>query len=256
MTDKRLVSPPEPEPQGWPRVVNAGFDGLVVRFADRLSEPANRAALAFRAALEQQSWSAVEETSTSLVSTYLRFDPLGTDHGAMATRVADLLASRDWYEAALPEGRRLWRVPTVFGTDLGPQLAEAAAVAGLTVDDAIAQISQTRLRVQTIGFAPGQPYLGELPEAFDIPRQTALTPEVPEGAVVVAIRQIVLFSVTTPTGWRHIGQTRFRLFRPDDANPFVLRPGDEVLFEPISAERYGALAGDGAAGGATAEALT
>ena len=97
--------------------------------------------------------------------------------------------------------------------------------------------------MQTIGFAPGQPYLGELPEAWDIPRQTALTDRVPIGALTVAIRQLVLFSVSTPTGWRHIGQTAFRPFRPDAETPFVLRPGDEVIFEATDRECYERLRG-------------
>ncbi|NIZ14627.1 allophanate hydrolase subunit 1 [Phaeobacter sp. HF9A] len=255
MTETSLVSPQQDGAGRWPRVALTGFDGIVVRFADSLSEPANRAALAFRAALERAGWSAVLETSTSLVSTYLRFDPLGCDHARMQAQVETLLAEHDWYAQPLPEGRKLWRVPTVFGGDLAPQLPEAAARAGLSADEAVRQIAETRLRVQTIGFAPGQPYLGELPPAFDIPRQTDLTPQVPEGAVVVAIRQIVLFSVSTPTGWRHIGQTRFRLFRPDAPDPFVLRPGDEVLFDPIPPEHYAALAAAGPDGGARWEAL-
>ncbi|MCB2131969.1 MAG: carboxyltransferase domain-containing protein, partial [Rhodobacteraceae bacterium] len=85
----------------------------------------------------------------------------------------------------------------------------------------------------TIGFAPGQPYLGELSPRWDIPRQVALTRRVPEGALVVAIRQLILFSAATPTGWRHIGQTAFRAFRPESADPFPLRPGDELLFPAI-----------------------
>ena len=36
----------------WPRIAPAGVDGMVVSFAPRLSEPANRAALALRAAIE------------------------------------------------------------------------------------------------------------------------------------------------------------------------------------------------------------
>ena len=90
--------------------------------------------------------------------------------------------------------------------------------------------------MQTIGFAPGMPNLGELPEAWNIPRQTALTAQVPAGGLCVAIRQLVLFPVATPTGWRHIGQTALRLFRPETEEPFILRPGDEVLFEPVSPE--------------------
>ena len=248
--------PASPAPDtGWPRIRTAGYDGFLVSFADHLSEPANRAALAFRAALDAAGWAGVEETSTSLTSAYLRFDPLWKPHAEVQALLADLLATQDWFAAALPTGRRLWRVPTVYGTDRAPQLAEAAAAAGVTPEAAIETLSTTRVRVQTIGFAAGQPYLGELPPAWDIPRQTALTPRVPVGALTVAIRQLVLFSVSTPTGWRHIGQTGFRLFRPESDAPFVLRPGDEVLFEQVTGDTLDRLAATGPDGGATAEPI-
>jgi KipI family sensor histidine kinase inhibitor len=238
----------------WPLIRTVGIDGMLVSFGDRLSEPANRAALALRDALERGAPDGVEETSTSLVSTYLRFDPLRVPHETMRAALEDLLATRDWFDAELPHGRRLWRIPTVFGTELAPQLEEAAQAAGLSADEAIRSISEAQVRVQTIGFAPGQPYLGELPEAWDIPRQTDLTPRVPVGALTVAIRQLVLFSVSTPTGWRHVGQTAFRLFRPEDETPFLLRPGDEVRFDPVARETYERLKDD-PDGGATSERL-
>jgi KipI family sensor histidine kinase inhibitor len=238
----------------WPQIRTAGFDGFLVSFADRLSEPANRAALAFRDAVERAGWDGVEESSTSLASTYLRFDPLVRDHAAMRAALETLLGQRDWYAADLPLGRKLWRIPTVYGGEAAPQLAEAATAAGLSAEAAIASISETRVRVQTIGFAPGMPYLGELPPDWDIPRQTQLTGRVPAGGLCVAIRQLVLFPVATPTGWCHIGQTAFRLFRPEADQPFMLRPGDEVLFPPVTPETLTNLRND-PDGGATSEAI-
>ncbi|GGH31411.1 sensor histidine kinase inhibitor, KipI family [Cribrihabitans marinus] len=238
----------------WPRIRTAGFDGFLVSFGDRLSEPANRAALAFRDAVDRAGWDEVQETSTSLVSAYLRFDPLAQDHAQVHSWLAALLEDTDWYDAPLPEGRRLWRVPTVFGTDLAPQLEEVADLAGHSPEAAIEAISQTRVRVQTIGFAPGMPYLGELGEEWDIPRQTGLTARVPEAGLCVAIRQLVLFPVATPTGWRQIGQTAFRLFRPESDTPFVLRPGDEVLFQPVERDALDSLRVE-ADGGAVSEAI-
>ena len=47
----------------YPLLRTAGIDGMLVSFGDRLSEPANRAALAFRAALERESWEGVAEIS-------------------------------------------------------------------------------------------------------------------------------------------------------------------------------------------------
>ncbi|TNF20560.1 MAG: allophanate hydrolase subunit 1 [Rhodobacteraceae bacterium] len=220
----------------FPTIRTAGVDGLLVSFGSRLSEPANRAALAFRAEIERAGWDGVEETASSLVSAFLRFDPLHLGHAVLRARIEQLLQSRDWYAADLPEGRRFWRIPTVFGTDLAPQLGQAAEAAGMREDAAIRALSEARVRVQTIGFAPGQPYLGELPEAWDIPRQSQLTGRIPVGALCLAIRQMVLFSVSTPTGWQHVGQTAIRLFQPEAEEPFLLRPGDEVQFVPTGPE--------------------
>lgn len=243
---------------GFPALRPVGLSGMLVSFSDRLEERANRAALAFRAAVEAERRAGVAETATSLASVFLRFDPDTLSHDALGDWLRGLLAARDWYAAPLPQGRRLIRVPTVYGTALAPQLEEAAAEAGMSPEAAIADLGAARVRVLTIGFAPGQPYLGPLGEAWDLPRQTALTAQVPVGALVLAVRQFVLFAAPAPTGWRHVGQTAFRCFRPEASAPFALRAGDEMVFEPVSDaafRRIAAQATDGA-GGAVIEEIT
>ncbi len=248
------LSEPARQTDDWPAIRNAGIDRMLVSFGARLSEPANRAALAFGAAVERENWTWVEECATSLVSACLCFDPLGVSHETVRAHLSRLLQTRDWYAAPLPGGRRFWRIPTVYDPALAPQLPEAAAAAGLTRGQAVQALSRTRVRVQAIGFAPGQPYLGELDPDWDIPRQRTLTDRVPEGALTVAIRQLVLFAVSAPTGWRHVGQTAFRPFRPEADDPFVLRPGDEVLFERTDREKLSAMQED-PDGGAIAAAI-
>ncbi|KIC37624.1 allophanate hydrolase [Ruegeria sp. ANG-R] len=218
----------------FPLMRSVGFDGLLVTFADTMTESSNRAALALRSAVEHLDLDGVIETSASLASTYIRFDPRQLPHSRIKGQVQQVLDQRNWYDAPLPSGRRLIQVPTVYGTDLAPQLDEAAAAAGLSTDEAIERLGQSRVRVLTIGFAPGQPYLGPLGPEFNIPRLKELTPIVPEGALVLAISQFVLFSGPTPTGWRHVGQTAFRCFRPEMTQSFALNPGDEMQFVPIS----------------------
>ncbi|MGI9368014.1 MAG: 5-oxoprolinase subunit B family protein [Ruegeria sp.] len=241
----------------FPIVRNVGLDGILVTFSDTMTEPSNRAALAFRSVVEDQNWDGVVETSTSLASTYLRFDTSSTKHSDIEQLIRDTLSGRDWYTAPLPSGRKLWRVPTVYGTDLAPQLDEAAAAAGMSSAEAIRKLSQTQVRVLTIGFAPGQPYLGPLAPEFNIPRLQELNPMVPEGALVLAISQFVLLSGPTPTGWRHVGQTAFRCFRPEAQQSFALNPGDEMLFEPISPDELESIrsSDNDGSGGATFEEI-
>ncbi len=231
-----------------------GCDGFLVTFGNGLSDETNRAALAFKGVVDADGLVGLRETSTSLVSAYIRFDPTEVSHERIEDALRGLLASRDWAAEPLPEGRSLWRIPVAFGGESGPQLAEAAELAGMDEGEAIASITGTRVRVQTIGFAPGMPYLGELPEVWDIPRQSQLTAQVPRGGLCVAIRQLVLFPNNTPTGWRHIGQTRVRLFRPDCDVPFLLKPGDEVSFEAVDPKDLEDI-GDDPNGGAVREDL-
>lgn len=218
----------------WPQIKTVGLAGIIVTFAGVLSEPANRAAIAFRAAVAALEWAEVEESNSTLVSTFIRIDLSKYRPEPIVERLQEILATQDWLSAPLPTGRTLWRVPTLFGTDRAPQLAEAAELAGRSIAQAITDLSTTTMRVLTIGFAPGQPYLGTLPDHWNIPRQTSITPKVPAGSLVTAVSQFCLFPYDTPTGWRHVGATGFLSFRPNSEHPFPLSPGDEMIFDPVS----------------------
>ena len=54
-----------------PRIRRVGLAGLLISFGSEMSEPANRAALAFRAALDAEYWPEVSETMMSLVSVFV-----------------------------------------------------------------------------------------------------------------------------------------------------------------------------------------
>ena len=219
-------------PEATPAIFPLGQDGILVRFGDGFqAHPA--AALALGDALRRADLPGVTEVATSLASTYVRFRPSATRRATVAAQVRDLLdAPRDAVAAFAP---RTWTIPACFGGDGGPQLAEAAQLAGLSPGSAIAELIGADLSVLAIGFAPGQPYLGHLPDHWNMPRQTALTPQVPAGALVVALRQMVLFGNPSPTGWRWVGTCAFAPFRPDRAEPFALRAGDRIRFTPTDA---------------------
>ena len=242
----------------FPKLSTVGLSGLAVSFADSLSEAGNRAALAFRSAVEAQNWRGVEECSTSLCSTFVRFDPLSAEAVELPRLLGDLMRSQNWFDAPLPTGRRHFRIPCVFGGVHGPQFDDAATAAGYSAAQALESLTAARPRVLILGFAPGQPYSGQLGPEWDIPRLSELTRAVPQGALVVAIRQLIVFSKTTPTGWRHIGQTAFQCFQPEAENPFALRPGDALSFRSITPEELENIRKDPKSGngGAVVEALT
>ena len=239
----------------YPRISSVGLSGVAVTFADAMDQRANLAAIALRAAIDSENWPEVSETSSTLVSTFIAVDLVETSYEDIHNRLKNLLKSRNWLEAAPPKGRKLWTLPMCFGGKRAPQLQDAATAAGLSLKNAKTSLANSRTRVITVGYAPGQPYLGPLPEAWNIPRQSELTPQVPAGALVVAIRQFVLFTAAMPTGWRHVGQTAFRTFDPNRETPIVFTPGDEVRFAEITSQELADLEQSDSMGGATWEQI-
>lgn len=236
-----------------PEALPGGADGVLLRFSLTPRPEAMAAVQVLLARLEADRPAGVEEIVPGLVSVLLRFDPARADRAELMKTglgLAERIA-RDF--PALPDPSRRWTIPAAFGGEAGPQLAEVARLAGLSESAAVAEICATPLRVLTIGFAPGLPYLGLLPERWNFPRQTELTPKVPAGAVVAAVRQIVLFGAPSTTGWRQVGRSGFRCFQPGRETPMPLRAGDEIRFAAADASEIGETA-DGL-GGARLELL-
>ena len=214
-----------------PELLPLGVDGILVRFARTLTEEANARALSFRDQVAEAAINGVTEVASSLVSVRVGFDPGATNRGTVAKALDALIKAHTTVNAS---PRRLWRIPVAFGPEFAPQLEEVATFAGLTPQQAIAEIEATTTRVIAIGFAPGQPYLGMLPDHWNVPRQSALTDSLPRGALITAVRQLIIWAADAPTGWRHIGQTAFRVYLPETSDPFAFQPGDAVQFQAVS----------------------
>jgi inhibitor of KinA len=233
-----------------------GPDGVLIRFAEGLSDAANREALAFRATVSEAEIEGVTEVASSLTSVLVQFRPDQITRNVLSSILSDFLRTREWESASLPLGRRLWRLPVVFGGEFGPELEDVAGSVGVSSERAVAELCQSRLRVLALGFAPGQPYLGFLGEKWDIPRRSEVTAQVPAGAIVVAVRQVIPFANAAPTGWRQVGRTSFRCFATDRNPQVALAAGDEITFQAVEPSEFDILsAAEDGLGGATVEAI-
>lgn len=257
MTQPRPEMPAEMPATLRPEVLRLGLDALVVRFATSFSAPANRAARALAADLDRAPLPGQCEVAPGLGSVLIRFARSETSAEALQAALLARLAAPQTPdpEAAAETGRR-WTVPAAFGGAAGPHLAELAQTLNRTEAALIAELCATELQVLALGFAPGQPYLGLLPEPWQVPRRATLTPRVAPGAITAALRQIVLFAAPSPTGWHVLGRAALRPFAPEASRPFLLSPGDRLRFQPADAAEIDALAAKGdPAGGAKLDFL-
>ena len=134
-------------------------------------------------------------------------------------------------EALEPESRYI-EIPVVYGTAAGPDLGEVARHAGLTEKQVVELHASVDYVVWFLGFQPGFPYLGGLPEQLATPRRDEPRLLVPAGSVGIGGAQTGIYPLATPGGWQLIGHTPLPLFDPNRDEPVLLRPGDTVRFIP------------------------
>jgi inhibitor of KinA len=102
---------------------------------------------------------------------------------------------------------------------------------------------QTTYTVYAIGFCPGFPYMGYLPEPLaGVPRLPSPRPRVEPGFVGLTGRQTGIYTEKRPGGWNLIGRTPLELVNVQDGY-FPLQVGDRVRFTPISRAEFQRLRG-------------
>lgn len=134
-------------------------------------------------------------------------------------------------EALEPDSRQI-DIPVVYGGESGPDLPEVASLSGLTPKQAVELHASVDYVVWFLGFQPGFPYLGGLPERLHMPRRAEPRLKVPAGSLGIGGAQTGIYPLSTPGGWQLIGRTPLALFSPNREDPILLCPGDTVRFVP------------------------
>jgi inhibitor of KinA len=201
---------------------------LLVSFGDEITIEAHREVRRLLAALEHRP-PGILNLHPAYASVLIDFDPRRRTHDEVTVLVRERMAADPPTAADDP---RLIEIPVCYGGEFGPDLASVAEHARLTPEQVIELHSSASYLVYFLGFSPGFPYLGGLPENLATPRLPAPRKRVPAGSVAIGGSQTGVYPMESPGGWRIIGRTSLRLFDPDASPPALLRAGDTVRFIP------------------------
>jgi inhibitor of KinA len=168
-------------------------------------------------------------------SLMIHFDPFVLPAEALEELVRDADARLD--SVTLPSPRVV-DVPTVYGGDAGPDLADVAARAGVTEAEVVALHAGGDYLVYMMGFSPGFAYLGGMSERIAAPRLETPRTAIAAGSVGIAQQQTGIYPVESPGGWRVIGRTPVPLFDPSRTPPVVVDAGDYLRFVPVRPGEY------------------
>jgi len=216
------------------RLLDAGDAAFTVEFGDTVDPALLAAVQALDAGIAREQaaggLAGLIETMPTFRSLTVFFDPLLTGRAELIEALQPLLADA---EHAPPVDGRHWRLPVCYEGETGPDLAATAAAAGITVDEVVALHSGTEFRVYMLGFMPGFPFMGDLPERLRLPRRTEPRVRVPAGSVAIAGGLTAIYPWESPGGWHLLGRCPVRLFDAASASPSLLAVGDRVHFAPV-----------------------
>jgi len=239
------VSRWRPLPEGYPRCRPGGDRHLYLELGEGISPEINRWVHLTRDLLDATGVPGLAETTPAYSSLLVRYDPLTLSYDALAAiclTAARTVAGHG--RAPRPEGAHgddeaPVVVPVVYGGEWGPDLDDVASHAGIPPEEVARRHSGGDYRVYMMGFAPGFAYLGGMDPALATPRLARPRPCVPAGAVGIAGAQTGVYPADLPGGWRIIGRTPVRLWRPEDERPALLTPGHRVRFVDAGAGETG-----------------
>lgn len=212
-----------------------GDCGLLLEFGDEISQEINEKVRRMALAIQSKAIQGILETVPTYRSLLVLYDPLVLSFKELKEGLRSL--EKRLQQSPFPEPK-LTRIPVAYGGKYGPDIEFVAEYHHTTPEEIIRLHCSRPYLIYMIGFMPGFPYMGELPEGLVTPRLKTPRLSVPAGSVAIAQRQAGIYPMESPGGWQVLGRTPARMFDPIKVPPAYLRMGDLVQFHPISVEEF------------------
>jgi len=230
MTDVRPPTGGAPSPASRHppvRLLPMGDAAILVETDDIDAVLAIDAALAPLAEAGEGVWAEVDDLVPAARTLLVVARPT-TDLAALdrAVRAAAAGARR----GQAPGEGRVIEIPVRYD---GPDLADVAALTGLSPEAVVAAHTATPWRVGFGGFAPGFAYLVGGDPRLEVSRRPDPRTSVPAGSVGLAGKFSGIYPRASPGGWQLIGATDVVLWDADREPPALLSPGSAVRFVEV-----------------------
>ncbi len=212
-----------------------GDCGLLVEYGEAIDPAVNQKVRSMAIAVQNNMPGGVIEIIPTYRSILICYDPSITNPSLLKETLTDLESTLAEIEIPPP---KVVKIPVCYGEEFGPDIEHVAQSHNLSSQAVIDLHSEPEYLIYMVGFTPGFPFLGGLPEVLHTPRLKTPRRLVPEGSVGIANGQTGVYPIASPGGWQLIGKTPLRLFAPERSNPFLYQAGDRIRFKPISPRDY------------------
>ena len=209
------------------KIVPLGDQALLAYCVDEI------AALHVMTHLRRMSWPWLIDVVQAYSSVGIYFDGLQITFAEVAVLLQEQVIGAAEKE---PTPGTLHVIPCCY--ELGLDLTRVAEHLGLPSDEIVRLHSAGIYTVYAIGFCPGFPYLGYLPQALSgVPRLPSPRVRVEVGSIGLTGRQTGIYTEPRPGGWNIVGRTPLQLVDVERGF-FPLRTGDRVQFQAIDLQTF------------------
>ncbi|PTM53243.1 5-oxoprolinase subunit PxpB [Desmospora activa] len=212
-----------------------GDTGVRVGFGERLDPQTHRQVRVFAQALSAKVPAGVVEWVPTYCAVTVYYRPYEISYDDLCQHLRKVEAGKENLVQAV---ERTVVLPVAYGGEYGPDLMELCALKEITAAELVSLHSDPTYLVYMMGFVPGFPYLGGMPEQLSVPRLKQPRLRIPAGSVGIAGPQTGVYPLETPGGWRIIGRTPVDLYDPDRSEPILLQAGDYLRFQPIDVRDF------------------
>ena len=217
------------------RFLLMGDRGLLLEFGDEISAEVNEKVRRMTLAIQAESIDGMIETVPTYRSLLVLYNPLILPVDELKKRLIRL--EEELKQTSFPDPK-LTKIPVLYGGAYGPDLEGVARHHQISPEEVVRLHCSKPYFIYMIGFMPGFPYMGELPDTLITPRLKTPRLSVPAGSVAIAQKQTGIYPMESPGGWQIVGRTPIKLFDPEKDPPALLQMGDLVQFYPIEEKEF------------------
>ncbi len=212
-----------------------GDCGLLIECGNTIDPDINNKVRSITVALEDDPPTGVTEIIPAYRSLLIIYNPSHTTISDLKQQLRGIEEKLTTLEIPTPA---IIEIPVCYGGEFGPDIENVAKHHGISEDDVVRCHSEPEYLIYMIGFTPGFPFLGGLPEILHTPRLDTPRLKVPAGSVGIANNQTGIYPIASPGGWQLIGRTPLKLFDLEKKEPFLLKAGAYLKFRSISPEEF------------------
>ncbi len=209
-----------------------GDSALLVNFEQKIQAEINDLVIMLTSAIQAAKIPGILFCIPAYCSLTIGYDPLLWNYEQLCQKIEEVPLAHQEHNSL--QKKRMLRIPVCYEDGFSLDFPEVIKQTGLSKSEIIKLHTTTDFRVFMLGFLPGFPYMGTLPEALFCSRKSTPRLSVPIQSVGLAGYQTGIYPTKAPGGWQIIGRTPLKIFDVNRKDPFMFQAGDLVRFHSIS----------------------